>query len=302
MIINPTAHKGVVNKLVPEIEKIINELDLNYQIIKTEFPGHAIQLAKDACNGDYDTVVAVGGDGTVNEVINGLMLSGEKYEALPKMAVLPVGRGNDFSYGMGIPQDLQSACQLLANGNSRDIDIGFVKGGDYPDGRFFGNGIGIGFDTVVGFEAAKLPSFIGGIPGYLIAALKTIFLFFNAPTIRLDIDGEVLEQPCLLVSVLNGRRMGGSFMFAPESEPDDGIFNLCIAGQVTRWQVLALFPKVMSGTHGSHPAIKMPMGKTIKINAISGTLPVHADGETICEAGESLEVEIFPRAIRLVSK
>jgi diacylglycerol kinase family enzyme len=190
----------------------------------------------------------------------------------------------------------------LANGNSRDIDIGFVKGGDYPDGRFFGNGIGIGFDTVVGFEAAKLPSFIGGIPGYLIAALKTIFLFFNAPTIRLDIDGEVLEQPCLLVSVLNGRRMGGSFMFAPESEPDDGIFNLCIAGQVTRWQVLALFPKVMSGTHGSHPAIKMPMGKTIKINAISGTLPVHADGETICEAGESLEVEIFPRAIRLVSK
>ena len=153
---------------------------------------------------------------------------------------------------------------------------------------------------MVGFEAAKLPSFISGIPGYLIAAVKTIFLFFNAPTLHLDIDGLVLEQPCILVSLMNGRRMGGSFMFAPDSKSDDGILNLCIAGQVSRLQILGLFPKVMSGTQASHPAIKMPTGKSIKIKALTGTLPVHADGETICVAGDELAVDVLPQALNLV--
>jgi len=188
----------------------------------------------------------------------------------------------------------------LVNGNTRKIDIGLVVGGDYPEGRYFGNGVGIGFDTIVGFEAAKLPSFISGIPAYLIAAIKTIFLYFDAPKLRIDIDGEVLEQPCLLVSLMNGKRMGGSFMFAPESESDDGLLNLCIAHQVSRLQVLGLFPKVMSGTQAAHPAIKMPTGYHIKVDALTGTLPVHADGETICKAGKSLEVTVLKQQLQLV--
>ena len=301
IIVNPTAGKGAAKKLLPEIEQVIDGLGLDYEIKFTDHPGHGIQLTEEACFEEYKTLVAVGGDGTVNEVINGMMRAKQKNALLPNLAVLPVGRGNDFSFGMGIPQDLVAACQLLANGNSREIDIGFVKGGDYPDGRYFGNGVGIGFDTVVGFEAAKLPHYIDGVPAYLYAALKTIFLYFKAPLIRLDIDGEIIEQPCILVSMMNGRRMGGSFMFAPASESDDGILNLCIAGQVTRWQVIGLFPQVMSGTHEKNPAIKMLTGKAIKISAIEGTLPVHADGETICVAGDALEVDILPRALRLVS-
>lgn len=300
IIINPAAGKGAAKKAMPEIEAILDRLGLDYDVKYTQHPGHGIQLAQDACAGEYPVLVAVGGDGTANEVINGMMGSAHGAANLPSLAVLPVGRGNDFSYGMGLPQELEAACQLLANGHSRQIDIGLVKGGDYPDGRYFGNGIGIGFDTVVGFEAAKLPSFVGGVPGYLIAALKTIFLFFNAPNLQLDIDGEVLEQPCILVSLMNGRRMGGSFMFAPESQPDDGILNLCIAGQVSRLQILGLFPKVMSGMQESHQAIKMPTARSVKIKALSGTLPVHADGETICVAGQELEVKVVPQALRLV--
>ena len=300
IIVNPTAGKGAAKKTMPEIEAILDRLGLNYDVKYTEYRGQGIQLAQEACSDDYAVVVAVGGDGTANEVINGMMQADQDGATLPNLAVLPVGRGNDFSFGMGIPQDLDSACQLLVDNHSRKIDIGLVKGGDYPNGRYFGNGIGIGFDTVVGFEAAKLPSFISGIPGYLIAAVKTIFLFFNAPALQLDIDGEILEQPCILVSVMNGRRMGGSFMFAPTSESDDGILNLCIAGQVTRLQILGLLPKVMSGTQASHPAIKMPTGKSIKITALSGTLPVHADGETICVAGHNLEVDVISQALNLV--
>lgn len=299
IIINPTAGKGAAKKAMPKIESLLTQMGIAYDTKFTEYPGHGILLAQEACAGEYENVVAVGGDGTVNEVINGMMQADKDSPSFPSLAVLPVGRGNDFSFGMGLPQDIETACKLLEDGNTREIDIGLVKGGDYPDGRYFGNGVGIGFDTVVGFEAAKLPSFISGIPAYLIAALKTIFLFFNAPEIKLDIDGTVLEQPCLLVSLMNGRRMGGSFMFAPTSESDDGILNLCIAGQVSRLQVLGLFPKVMSGTQETHPAIKMPLGKQIKIEALNGTLPVHADGETICVAGERLEVEVFSRQLRL---
>lgn len=300
IIVNPVAGKGAGKKAIPEIEVCLDSLGIDYDLIVTECPGHGIDLAEEAGANGYDTVVAVGGDGTANEIINGLMRAANRGRLTSKLAVLPVGRGNDFSYGMGVPQDLEAACGLLANGKTRLIDVGFVKGGDYPEGRYFGNGVGIGFDTIVGFEAAKLPSFISGIPAYLIAALKTIFLFFNAPLLHLQIDDEVLEQRCLLVSLMNGRRMGGSFMFAPESKSDDGLLNLCITEQVSRIGVLKLFPKVMSGTQQDHPAIKMPTGKRIIIEALSGTLPVHADGETICVAGDKLEVEILQKQLELV--
>jgi len=253
IIVNPIAGRGAAGKAVPEIEEKLKSLGIDYDLILTEYPGHAIQLAADARQIGYSTVVAVGGDGTSNEVINGLMQAGGKGQLQTKLAVLPVGRGNDFSYGMGVSQDLESACQNLVNGCTRRIDIGFVKGGDYPEGRYFGNGIGIGFDTVVGFESVKLPPYIHGTPAYLIAAIKTIFLYFNAPLLRVEIDGEVFEQPCLLVSVMNGKRMGGSFQFAPDSESDDGLLNLCIVRQVTRLQVLGLMPKVMSGTQAFDP-------------------------------------------------
>jgi len=300
VILNPTAGKGAAKKALPTIENLLGKMGIDYDLVITEYPGHAIKLAQEAGGNGYDVVVAVGGDGTANEVINGLMAATNGSQTVARLAVLPVGRGNDFSFGMGIPQDLESACQLLVEGKSRPIDVGFVKGGDYPEGRYFGNGIGIGFDTVVGFEAAKLPSFIGGIPGYIIAALKTIFLYFNEPLMRLEIDGDVLEQNCLMVSVMNGRRMGGSFMFAPESSSDDGKLNLCIAGELSRLQVLGLFPKVMGGTQEGHPAIKMPTGKEISIEAVSGSLPVHADGETICETGHKLDIQVLHKTLNLV--
>ncbi len=300
IIINPTAGRGAAGKAVPEIEDKLKSLNISYDLVQTNSAGQAIELAAEAVSKGYACVVAVGGDGTSNEVINGMMQAANQGPVETKFAILPVGRGNDFSYGMGVPQDLDLACQNLVDGHTRRIDIGFVKGGDYPEGRYFGNGIGIGFDTVVGFESLKLPSFIHGTPAYLIAALKTIFLYFKAPLLRINIDGEIIEQPCLLVSVMNGRRMGGSFVFAPNSESDDGLLNLCIVRQVTRLQVLGLMPKVMSGTQSEHEAVSMPTGKTILIEALSGSLPVHADGETICEAGEKLEVTILKQQLKMV--
>lgn len=300
IIVNPIAGKGAANRAIPEIESEMQRLGVPYDLIITSHRGHAIDLSREAGANGYQTVVATGGDGTVNEVINGLMQAKNDGHQIAHLAVIPVGRGNDFSFGMGIPPKLTDACQIIRDGKTRQIDVGLVRGGDYPEGRYFGNGVGIGFDTVVGFEAAKLPAFIDGIPAYLIAAIKTIFLYFDAPLLQLNIDGKLLEQPCILVSLMNGKRMGGSFMFAPQSESDDGLLNLCIAHQVTRWQVLGLFPKVMSGTQVDHFAIKMPTARHVAITAKEGSLPVHADGETICKAGKKLEIEILRQQLTLV--
>ncbi len=300
LIVNPIAGRGAAKKLIPEITSRLDSLGVNYDLDLTEYKGHGIELAREAGMNGYYAVVAVGGDGTANEIINGLMIAGKEGKLMSGMAVLPVGRGNDFSFGMGIPQDVDAALELLVEGKTCKIDIGLVKGGDYPEGRYFGNGVGIGFDTIVGFEAAKLPAYISGVPAYLIAALKTIFLYFKAPKLRLEIDDDVLEQPCLLVSLMNGRRMGGSFMMAPESSHDDGLLDLCIAHQVSRLKVFGLFPKVMGGIQKDHPAIKMPSARFVRVEALTGSLPVHADGETICEAGQSLEIEILPRQLDLI--
>jgi YegS/Rv2252/BmrU family lipid kinase len=302
VIVNPVSGMGAGRKAIPKIEKYLQALGLDYDLLLTEYPCHAIDLAALAGSGGCSTVVAVGGDGTVNEVINGLMRALNLGSLSANLAVLPVGRGNDFSFGMGVPQNLAAACQMLVEGKLKTIDIGFVRGGDYPEGRYFGNGVGIGFDTIVGFEAAKLPSFLSGIPAYLIAAIKTIFLYFNAPLLRIHLDNTMIEQPCLLVSLMNGKRMGGSFLFAPDSSPDDGLLSLCIVKQLTRLQILGLFPKVIAGKHIHHQGVSMLNAQRVRLEALIGKMPVHADGETVCEAGQDLEVYILKKKLQMLSE
>lgn len=300
IILNPSAAKGTAIGKKPEIDKLLREAGLAYTLIVSEKPGAPVTLAAQAHEQGYDVVVAVGGDGTVNEVINGLMTAKKAGKSIPSLGVIPAGRGNDFAASMGIPPDMIHAVKAIAVGKSRMIDIGLLTGGDYPEGKYFGNGVGIGFDTIVGFEAAKLPSFLSGTPGYLIAAIKTMFLYYKAHRFRVVLDQEIIEQPCLIVSIMNGKRMGTSFMMAPRSQPDDGLLNLMIIDQVSRMGIIKLMGKIMSGSQEGQPFVKMPLSGTVEITALTGSLPVHADGETICKAGDKLSVRIFPRQIDLI--
>jgi YegS/Rv2252/BmrU family lipid kinase len=244
-------------------------------------------------------IVAAGGDGTVNEVINGLMRVKASGQPVPAMGVLTVGRGNDFAFSMHIPTQLEAACQTLAKDQRRSIDIGLVKGGLYPEGRYFGNGIGIGFDAVVGFEALKLKR-LHGFPSYLVAALKTIFLYFQAPQVEIALGAERIELAALMVSVMNGRRMGGGFMMAPQGVPDDGLFDLCIARQVSRPQMFVLIGRFMQGTQNEHPAIQTIHGAELTVTTDQGILPAHADGETLCTDGQELSISLLPKSIQLI--
>jgi YegS/Rv2252/BmrU family lipid kinase len=266
---------------------------------RTQAPRHAIELAEHASVQGCDVVVAVGGDGTANETLNGLARARLNKAGNAALGLIRVGRGNDFGYGIGAPEGIEAACQALAQNLRKWIDVGFVRGGDYPQGRYFGNAVGIGFDAVVGFEALKLKR-LHGFPSYFVAALKTIFLYFQAPTVRIEYDNQVVTQPALMVSVMNGRRLGGGFMMAPEGQIDDGLFDLTIAGQVSKAGVIALLPRFMQGTQFGHPAISTAQTAKVTVTAEKGSLPAHMDGETLCEAGERLEIEILPKALEVL--
>ena len=300
VILNPSAAKGAALKNKAKIEKLLENYLSDYSLVVSAKPGDPTILAYEATEKEYDVVVSAGGDGTSNEIINGLMASKLEGKKIPKLAVIPAGRGNDFAASMEIPTEFEDAVRAIAAGKTRTIDIGQVFGGNYPQGKFFGNGIGIGFDTIVGFEAAKLPSFLSGMPGYLIAAIKTIFLYIKAPTLKIKLDNITFEQKCLILSVMNGWRMGSSFKMTPLSKPDDGLFSIMIVDQISRIEVIKLMAKIMAGTQKDHPSVKMPLTSSIEITALKGSLPVHADGETICKEGDVLSAKIFKKQIELI--
>lgn len=299
-IINPIAGQGAGELACPEIERLVRENLIDCEIVCTKHAGDAIDLARKAAINGFDTVVAVGGDGTSNEVLNGLMQARNQGFSNSKMGIIGIGRGNDFAYAFGIPPGLHNGFQAVQQGNHRFMDVGQIIGGDYPQGRYFGNGVGIGFDAVVGFEAMKL-THLHGFLNYIVAALRTIFLFFNAPLVQIEIDEKVITQPSLMISIMNGRRMGGGFMMAPKARTDDGLLDICMVGQLSRIGILTMIPRFMKGTQATQPKVKTGIASKIHVVALKGVLPVHADGETICTAGSELRVEIIKQPLEIIT-
>jgi diacylglycerol kinase (ATP) len=299
IIANPAAGRGTSGQAVPRIERMLSGYGLDFDLVHTERPWDATELAREAAATGYDVVVAVGGDGTANEVLNGLMQAQQEGLGTCALGVLCVGQGNDFAYSMGISLDLEVGCRALAQGHRRTIDVGRVAGGHYPKGRYFGNGVGIGFDAVVGFEALKMTR-LHGFLSYLVAVLKTVFLYYKAPLVTIEYEEQTITQPSLMVSIMNGQRLGGGFMMAPEGKPDDGLFDLCIAGEVSRARIFGLIPHFIRGTQATQEPIQTGQARRVVVTAVEGVLPAHADGETLCTEGRRLEIELLPRQVEVI--
>jgi diacylglycerol kinase (ATP) len=300
VILNPSAGSGHALKEWPKIRAAFNEHGFNYHRMTTEGPGEAIRFSMSAAQEGYDVVVAVGGDGTAHEVINGLMQVRDEVESLPALGLIGVGRGNDFAHAVGVPVEINSAVRTLVKDQRRTIDIGHVEGGYYPGGRFFGNCVGVGFDAVGTIEAAKLPR-LGGFLSFFIAVIKTIFLYHRGPLIELHHNGEVLKQRILMVSIMNGQRLGGGFWMAPQSAPDDGIFDICVVRQVPRRRVLTLVPHFLRGTQASQPEVLSLRASDIEVFALEGSLPAQTDGEILSIDDTHLKIALLPRALSVVT-
>jgi diacylglycerol kinase (ATP) len=296
VILNPSAGRGAGARLEAEIVERLQVCDLQFRLVATTGPGHAQRLAQEAGSQGQEMVVAVGGDGTSNEVLNGLMQA-EGGPDGTAMAVLPIGTGNDFAFGAGIPMNLRQAFSVVARGQSRVLDVGRINA-DNEEPRFFGNGVGVGFDALANIESRKIQRLRGSLL-YLVAAIRTLAFYYQAPQAEIRMDDQELFQPSLMISVMNGRRMGGAFYMTPGSQMDDGLFDYCIAAKVGRPKMVAFIPRFMRGTHTTDPAVTM--GQVQKLTIVSESpWAAHLDGEIYGVGARRYEIELLPQRLRLI--
>jgi len=296
LIANPEAGKGHAGKVLPQIQGCLARHGVEYDLVHTRAPGHGIELARQAAMDGYERVVAVGGDGTTDEVANGLLFAAEEgYQSV--LGAIPAGSGNDFSYAVGIPPDPEGACRRLVEGQVRAVDVIRVTVDGQP--RIFDNSAGIGYDADVLLETRKV-NWLRGFPLYLWAVFRVLATNSKWPyPMRITVDGQTLPyQAVTLITIANGPRAGGGFLLAPDARPDDGLLDVCVADQLGRLGILRLLPHAMKGTHKGKKSVTMLQGRHVLIEGGRG-LPGHVDGEVLCAQGHCIEFEILPRRLRV---
>jgi YegS/Rv2252/BmrU family lipid kinase len=295
LILNPAAGRGYGSRAEPKVRHWLDAEGVDFDLVRTQGPWHAAELAMRAAEDGFETIVGAGGDGTANEIINGLMAASEN-GATRKMGVIPAGSGSDFASGIGLPLDLQEACHRIACQQVKTIDLGRVTIPE-QEPRYFGNVVGIGFDGAVLIETLRMKR-LRGLPLYLLAVLKTILLNFKPPMTTIRYNGQQTELPTTLVSVANGPREGGGFVIAPDAEPDDGLLDLCIAKEVSRVTMLRLLPHFLQGTHTDLDPITMARTQAVAVSSPDG-LVAHVDGEVLCTDAPQIRCEILPRVLEV---
>lgn len=299
LILNPIADMGRAWKTANDLRPIAQEFQGDLSWSGTVYPTHAIELARQAGEEGYDMVVAMGGDGTVHEVMNGLMQV--PVEKRPILGVVPIGSGNDFAYSIGVKQKASLAlAHVLKAENIQPVDIG-VMTDEHGRKEYFDNTIGIGFDAVVTIRSHKLP-IVKGFLMYLTAVIQTIILNHNPMQMKIETDSESWEDKIIMLTLCNGPREGGGFMLAPEAKNNDGVLEYVAVTKVSRATMFRLVPEFMNGTHMRFKQIRM--GKFTKLSLTSDLpLYIHADGEIFTSFGSNLKqlsVEILPQALRVV--
>jgi diacylglycerol kinase (ATP) len=296
LILNPTANHGRSLQDAADLRSLMTNQNADWS--GTEYPGHATELVHQAGDNGYDLVVAVGGDGTVHEVVNGLMQVAKA--ARPALGIVPLGSGNDFAHILGLPIAPGEALMSAINGQSHSLDVGSVC--DENDRlEYFNNTIGMGFDSLVNMHTRKITA-IHGFPMYFVALMRTIFRNFEPIDLHVETDTESWDLLTLMLAVGNGPREGGGFIVTPEAILDDGLLNYVTIKKISRLMMLRLVPEVMKGTHGRFKPVKM--GTCRRMNVISKQpIYVHCDGEIYSGFGtdiRKLSIQIIPNAIRFL--
>ncbi|UCH42774.1 MAG: diacylglycerol kinase family lipid kinase [Dehalococcoidales bacterium] len=292
VIVNPVAGANATRRRWPRISRLLKKVGLSFDYQYTEGVGHAIEIAREAAGYGYRYLVAVGGDGTTNEVANGIIDStGDGSIAL---GVVSTGTGSDFARSLGISRHYINACSSLVNCNTVLIDVGVVE--YQHDGqtlrRFFINSAGIGFDAAAVQTTERLPKYFGGTLPYLIGLLRTLAGYRNQSVV-ITADDRVETARILSVVVANGGYFGGGMHVAPEASLSDNLLDLVVFGDVSKFDLLKSLPMVYKGTHGQHPKVRIGKADRVTIEASeesSEHILVQADGELLGEGPVSFSL------------
>ncbi|HLS89395.1 MAG: diacylglycerol kinase family lipid kinase [Limnochordales bacterium] len=266
-IVNPVAGSGRVRRTWPALAAHLRTRQVEWDVLETEGPGHAIELAREAATAGYTAVVAVGGDGTLNEVVNGVGTDG-----VP-VGFIPLGTGVDFPRTAGLPRSPLEALEVVLAGRVTRIDVGVVND------RLFCNVAGTGFDAQVAARVNETGSKRGGPIPYIKAVFQTLFTYENAP-FRIVVDGVPQHVKSLLMAVGNGRFYAGGMMICPRADLRDGQLDVCIAGDLSKLGTLLTLPRVFSGAHLGHPKITYRRAREVVVEGPSH-LRIQADGELV---------------------
>jgi diacylglycerol kinase (ATP) len=287
-VIKPVAGGGKANKVWTQVKApALGQFPkLEYEF--TEMPGHATHLACKAVKDGYDTVVAVGGDGTVHEIANGL--AGKK----TALAIIPAGTGNDLARVLRIPLRPEAAVQLVKDGKVSQMDLGCVEG------SYFINMVGIGFDAAVAHKVMENKR-VWGKFAYFVSILQTLSTYNPVP-LEITIDGVTMRERATLAAVANGEYVGGGVKMCPQAIVNDGLLDVCVFQEASGWEIMKTLPLLYIGKHINHPKTAFFRGKEVVIKKLHPYQSVffHADGQ-IQDAWESVKVKAVPAALNVMT-
>jgi len=284
-IVNPIAGKGKALKLIPKIKELFNSED-DYIIEVTQRPGHATEIARSYSNTGNFRVYSVGGDGTLNEVLNGIAGSN------CCLGVIPCGSGNDYVRNLIYPKDIDTLLRSIIKSDVKRFDLAKVND------KYFANISSVGFDSEVAYEVIrykKLP-LISGSLAYILGIISTVFKY-TGDDLKVYIDGKDVSGRYLLTAVANGKYYGGGMLVAPNALLKDGIFEICMVKKLSRLKILVLFPLLIIGKHGIIKKVSFHQGKKVEIYC-DNQITINIDGEVL-KANKAI-FEIIPMGIGLI--
>jgi YegS/Rv2252/BmrU family lipid kinase len=288
MIVNPRAGKKQGLAAADRGTVLLQQHSICVETLVSTHPGHTVQLARDLDLNDWDGVLAVGGDGTLFELINGLLESNERI-SIP-IGQIPVGTGNSFIKDLGI-STIEDSVEHIVQRNLCRVDLGHFScsTGTY----YFINLLGAGFVSNVAYRAGKYKAL--GALSYILGVIEEVVGLKSSP-VTLEIDGQVFQRDAIFVEICNSRYTGGNMMMAPAAAIDDGLLDVVLLNRITRKTLLKLFPRIFNGSHIEAEAVEVFRGKKIVLRTET-PLALTPDGETFGET--PIEVSIFPGKVEL---
>ncbi|MGD1823266.1 MAG: diacylglycerol/lipid kinase family protein [Pleomorphochaeta sp.] len=304
VILNPNANKGKATKLEKRIKKAFINQGFDIDLVKSKGIEDCRKHAYDAV-GTYSLICAVGGDGTVNEVVDGILIRANKeslsIDKLPLFAIIPIGRGNDFAWMLKLrDKSIEEMVEKIKEEKTKTIDIGYCVGGQYPNGCHFVNGLGIGFEPSVNFIASEFKN-VSGTLSYILALIKMLKKYPKPMDLLIEKEsGEFLVKSQQL-SLGNGQRMGGAFLMTPKAVLDDGYLDFVYANKpIPKNKILLKALKFLSGKQIEDEIFSFEREKWVKITAQNCGMPIHIDGEMVGKNVEKIEIYIKNKVLKVI--
>ncbi|MDH4138998.1 MAG: diacylglycerol kinase family lipid kinase [Coriobacteriia bacterium] len=288
-VVNPAARHGVTGRMLPAIRELLDGV-VDYDLVVSDAPRHALDLARESTG--YDSVIAVGGDGTVHEILNGLMA--RPADDRPALALIPTGSGNDYRRTLGVSPDLPTAVRQIASGVRKQVDVGVANG------AYFANSMGIGLDARVTAKAVETKVRTGwsGLPLYLRALFFVLFRQFYSHPVRIQFDDEpAVDLDMLLIAMTNGPTYGGGFFITPRAISDDGLLDVCYLDRLSLPGALWRLPFLVLGKHENMRPVHTSRHARVRLwseKPVEGQI----DGEVLLDS--HYDVQVLPKALEVV--